>query len=115
MNRYNKVNDIDFTYAAANRIECLLKIKKNKNLKLRIYIIGGGCSGFQYKFIFDNKINDGDIIIEKNNVKLIIDYLSYQYLIGGKVDYIEKIEGSKFVVFNPNAVTTCSCGSSFSI
>lgn len=106
---------INFTYAAANRVKDLLKNKKNLDLKLRIYIKGGGCSGFQYKFIFDDQVNEGDIITKKIDVKLIVDPLSYQYLIGAKVDYIESIEGSKFVVFNPNAETTCSCGSSFSV
>lgn len=110
----NLVN-LNFTDSAALRIKYLIKKEKNKNLKLRIYIMGGGCSGFQYKFVFDDKVNKDDLIIENFGIKLIIDSMSYQYLIGGKLDYIESIEGSKFVIFNPNAETTCSCGSSFSI
>lgn len=115
MNKTKKLININFTYSAAIRIKNLLKKEKKSNLKLRIYIVGGGCSGFQYKFIFDEKVNKDDLIIENYGSKLIIDPLSYQYLIGGKVDYIENIEGSKFIVSNPNADTTCSCGSSFSI
>lgn len=104
---------VTFTNKAANRVKELLS--NNNNLNLRVYIIGGGCSGFQYKFILDKKINEDDLKIKKEGVTLIIDPLSLQYLIGGKIDYIENIEGSKFIVYNPNAETTCSCGSSFSI
>ncbi|CAL4320786.1 iron-sulfur cluster insertion protein ErpA [Buchnera aphidicola] len=108
-------NFLNFTDAAIKKINELIHIKNNKNLKLRVYISGGGCSGFQYQFDFDEKINEDDIIIKKLNVSIIIDPISLQYLYGGKVDYLENLEGSKFTVFNPNAKNTCGCGSSFSI
>ena len=89
--------------------------EENLNLKLRVYITGGGCSGFQYGFTFDEKVNDDDLTIEKNGVALVVDPMSLQYLIGGTIDYVEGLQGSRFVVDNPNAVTTCGCGSSFSV
>ncbi|HDX1193205.1 TPA: iron-sulfur cluster insertion protein ErpA [Pasteurella multocida] len=104
-----------FTDAAANKVKALISEEENPNLKLRVYITGGGCSGFQYGFTFDEKVNDGDLTIEKSGVHLVIDPMSLQYLIGGTVDYTEGLEGSRFVVNNPNASTTCGCGSSFSI
>ncbi|HDR1415915.1 TPA: iron-sulfur cluster insertion protein ErpA [Pasteurella multocida] len=104
-----------FTDAAANKVKALISEEENQNLKLRVYITGGGCSGFQYGFTFDEKVNDGDLTIEKSGVHLVIDPMSLQYLIGGTVDYTEGLEGSRFVVNNPNASTTCGCGSSFSI
>ncbi|MGP1956267.1 MAG: iron-sulfur cluster insertion protein ErpA [Arsenophonus sp. NC-PE1-MAG3] len=106
---------IQFTDAAANKVKTLIADEENPNLRLRVYITGGGCSGFQYVFTFDDKINEDDLTIEKQSVELIVDPMSLQYLIGGSVDYIERLEGSRFVVTNPNAKTTCSCGSSFSI
>ncbi|KGQ70219.1 iron-sulfur cluster insertion protein ErpA [Chelonobacter oris] len=104
-----------FTDAAANKVKNLVADEENPDLKLRVYITGGGCSGFQYGFTFDEKINDGDLTIEKNGVSLVVDPMSLQYLIGGTVDYTEGLEGSRFIVNNPNASTTCGCGSSFSI
>ncbi|HDR1902354.1 TPA: iron-sulfur cluster insertion protein ErpA [Pasteurella multocida] len=104
-----------FTDSAANKVKALISEEENPNLKLRVYITGGGCSGFQYGFTFDEKVNDGDLTIEKSGVHLVIDPMSLQYLIGGTVDYTEGLEGSRFVVNNPNASTTCGCGSSFSI
>ncbi|HED4480853.1 TPA: iron-sulfur cluster insertion protein ErpA [Pasteurella multocida] len=104
-----------FTDAAANKVKALISEEENPNLKLRVYITGGGCSGFLYGFTFDEKVNDGDLTIEKSGVHLVIDPMSLQYLIGGTVDYTEGLEGSRFVVNNPNASTTCGCGSSFSI
>ncbi|HHW7449552.1 iron-sulfur cluster insertion protein ErpA [Pasteurella multocida] len=104
-----------FTDAAANKVKALISEEENPNLKLRVYITGGGCSGFQYGFTFDEKVNDSDLTIEKSGVHLVIDPMSLQYLIGGTVDYTEGLEGSRFVVNNPNASTTCGCGSSFSI
>ena len=104
-----------FTDAAANKVKNLVADEDNPELKLRVYITGGGCSGFQYGFTFDEKINDGDLTIEKNGVSLVVDPMSLQYLIGGTVDYTEGLEGSRFVVNNPNATTTCGCGSPFSI
>ncbi|ANZ22438.1 iron-sulfur cluster insertion protein ErpA [Buchnera aphidicola (Diuraphis noxia)] len=112
-NKYK--NYISFTEKAANKINDFIKTKKNNNLKLRIYISGGGCSGFQYQFIFDDKVTKDDIIINQFNVSLVIDPISAQYLYGGKIDYLENLEGSKFIVSNPNAKNTCGCGSSFSI
>ncbi|CAL4321184.1 Iron-sulfur cluster insertion protein ErpA [Buchnera aphidicola (Protaphis terricola)] len=109
------INNIQITYNAAKKIKDFISTKKNKNLKLRIYIIGGGCSGFQYQFIFDENINQDDIIIKKLDISIIIDPISLQYLHGGKIDYIENLEGSKFIVYNPNAKNTCGCGLSFDI
>ena len=102
-----------FTDAAANKVKSL--VTEEENLKLRVYITGGGCSGFQYGFTFDEKVNDDDLTIEKNGVALVVDPMSLQYLIGGTIDYVEGLQGSRFVVDNPNAVTTCGCGSSFSV
>lgn len=106
---------IRFTDDAVNKVKSLIESDVNKNLKLRIYIVGGGCSGFQYGFAFDDNINEDDIVIEKNSVKMVVDALSVQYLMDAEVDYIESLQGSHFVVRNPNAETTCGCGSSFSI
>ena len=89
--------------------------EENPNLRLRVYITGGGCSGFQYGFTFDDAMNEGDMTIEKQGVALVIDPMSLQYLVGGCVDYTEGLEGSRFIVTNPNAKSTCGCGSSFSI
>ncbi|HXK00273.1 MAG TPA: iron-sulfur cluster insertion protein ErpA [Buchnera sp. (in: enterobacteria)] len=100
---------------AIKKIKMLIKEKKNTNLKLRIYISGGGCSGFQYGFTFDENTNENDVIIKKYDVYIVIDPISLQYLIGGKIDYKEDLEGSKFTVSNPNAKHTCGCGLSFSI
>ncbi|MBE2897909.1 iron-sulfur cluster insertion protein ErpA [Pasteurellaceae bacterium TAE3-ERU1] len=111
----NDAIPLTFTDAAANKVKALIADEENPNLKLRVYITGGGCSGFQYGFTFDEKVNDGDLTIEKNGVALVIDPMSLQYLIGGTVDYTEGLEGSRFIVDNPNATTTCGCGSSFSI
>ena len=106
---------LTFTDAAANKVKSLISEEENTNLKLRVYITGGGCSGFQYGFTFDDQINDGDLTIENQNVGLVVDPMSLQYLIGGTVDYTEGLDGSRFVVQNPNASSTCGCGSSFSI
>lgn len=113
------MNDIQipltFTDAAARKVKSLIEGEDNPNLRLRVYITGGGCSGFQYGFTFDDKVNDGDLTIENQNVGLVVDPMSLQYLIGGTVDYTEGLDGSRFVVNNPNASSTCGCGSSFSI
>lgn len=106
---------IQMTDAAANKVKNLITEEENPDLKLRVYITGGGCSGFQYGFTFDESINDGDTVIEKNGVTMVVDGMSLQYLVGGRVDYIEGLEGSRFLVTNPNATATCGCGSSFSI
>lgn len=106
---------LQFTDAAATKVKNLIADEENPALKLRVYITGGGCSGFQYGFTFDDQMNDGDMTIEKQGVALVVDPMSLQYLVGGSVDYTEGLEGSRFIVTNPNAKTTCGCGSSFSI
>ncbi|QIP54894.1 iron-sulfur cluster insertion protein ErpA [Hafnia alvei] len=106
---------LQFTEAAANKVKELIADEENPDLKLRVYITGGGCSGFQYGFTFDDKVNDGDMTIEKQGVMLVVDPMSLQYLVGGSVDYTEGLEGSRFIVTNPNAKSTCGCGSSFSV
>jgi len=105
---------LNFTDAAANKVKGLIEEEKNDSLKLRVFVSGGGCSGFQYGFTFDEVINDGDTEVEKNGVTLLIDPMSFQYLVGADIDYTEGLEGSQFVIRNPNAKTTCGCGSSFS-
>jgi len=106
---------LTFTDAAAQKVKSLITEEENPALKLRVYIPGGGCSGFQYGFTFDEKVNEGDLTVENAGVQLVIDPMSLQYLIGGTIDYTEGLEGSRFVVNNPNASSTCGCGSSFSI
>ena len=106
---------IDFTDKAAKKLKVLVDEQNNPKLGLRIYITGGGCSGFQYGFTFDENISETDMVINKENVFLVIDAMSLQYLIGSQVDYTEGLEGSRFVIKNPNAKTTCGCGSSFGI
>ena len=106
---------IDFSDAAALKVRELVEEEENPNLKLRVYVTGGGCSGFQYGFTFDEKVNEGDMAIEKNEVTLVVDPRSLQYLVGGTVDYVDGLEGSRFLVNNPNATTTCGCGASFSV
>ena len=106
---------IEFSDAAATKVRTLVEEEENPNLKLRVYVTGGGCSGFQYGFTFDEKVNDGDTTIDKNEVTLVVDPMSLQYLVGGEVDYSEGLEGSRFLVNNPNATTTCGCGSSFTV
>lgn len=106
---------IQFTDAAANKVLSLITEEENPELKLRVYVTGGGCSGFSYGFTFDEKVNDGDMTIDKQGVTMVVDPMSLQYLVGGTVDYTEGLEGSRFLVSNPNATSTCGCGSSFSI
>ncbi|MDO4224081.1 MAG: iron-sulfur cluster insertion protein ErpA [Acinetobacter sp.] len=100
---------------AANKLRQLRESEGNQELMLRVYVTGGGCSGFSYGFNFAESINEDDATFENGDVKMLVDALSYQYLVGSTVDYIEGLEGSRFVVHNPNATTTCGCGSSFSI
>ncbi|WP_120511691.1 iron-sulfur cluster insertion protein ErpA [Photobacterium salinisoli] len=106
---------LNFSDVAANKVKALIAEEENPELKLRVYITGGGCSGFQYGFTFDEKVNEGDMTIENSGVTLVVDPMSLQYLIGGTVDYTEGLEGSRFFVNNPNATTTCGCGASFSV
>lgn len=96
-----------FSDSAASKVRDLITDEGNDALKLRIYITGGGCSGFQYGFTFDENINEGDTVVEKEGVKLLIDPMSYQYLLGAEIDYKDDLEGSHFVIRNPNASTTC--------
>ena len=103
-----------FTDNAAAKVKNLIDEEGNPDLKLRVFVQGGGCSGFQYGFTFDEVVNDDDTTMEKNGVSLLIDAMSYQYLVGAEIDYKEDIEGSQFVIKNPNATSTCGCGSSFS-
>lgn len=103
-----------FTDAAANKVKELIDEEDNQSLKLRVFITGGGCSGFQYGFSFDEETREDDTAVEKNGVTLLVDAMSYQYLEGAEIDYKEDIQGSQFVIRNPNATSTCSCGSSFS-
>lgn len=110
-----KASPIIFTQAASTKAKSLIEEEQNPQLKLRVYVTGGGCSGFQYGFSFDESQAEDDLVIEKQGVSLVVDALSFQYLVGSKVDYKEDLEGSRFVVENPNATTTCGCGSSFSI
>ena len=104
-----------FTEAAAAKVADLIAEEGNPELKLRVFVQGGGCSGFQYGFTFDEAVNDDDMTLEKNGVQLLIDSMSFQYLVGAEIDYKEDIQGSQFVIRNPNATTTCGCGSSFSV
>jgi len=107
-------NPINFTDAAANKVRDLIIEEGDDQLKLRVFITGGGCSGFQYGFTFEDEVNEGDTEVENGGVTLLIDPTSYQYLVGAEIDYSDGIEGSQFVIRNPNATTTCGCGSSFS-
>jgi iron-sulfur cluster insertion protein len=104
-----------FTDAAALKVSDLIAQEENDALKLRVFISGGGCSGFQYGFTFDEETQEGDLEIENHGVKLIVDPMSVQYLIDAEIDYKEDLEGSRFVIRNPNAQSTCGCGSSFSV
>jgi iron-sulfur cluster insertion protein len=104
-----------FTDAAAVKVRSLIEEEGDDALMLRVFISGGGCSGFQYGFTFDQKLEHGDTVVEKNGVKLLIDPMSVQYLMGAEIDYTEGLEGAQFVIRNPNATTTCGCGSSFSV
>ena len=103
-----------FTNNAADKVRQLIDEEGNADLKLRVFVTGGGCSGFQYGFTFDEVQNEDDTVMEKNGVQLLVDPMSYQYLIGAEIDYSEGLEGAQFVIKNPNATTTCGCGSSFS-
>jgi iron-sulfur cluster insertion protein len=104
-----------FTDSAAVKVKSLIEEEDNDALKLRVFVTGGGCSGFQYGFTFDENIQEGDTQIENAGVTLLVDPMSFQYLVGAEIDYKEGLEGSQFVIKNPNATTTCGCGSSFSV
>ncbi|MDO8810749.1 MAG: iron-sulfur cluster insertion protein ErpA [Gallionella sp.] len=104
-----------FTDNAANKVKELIAEEGNTDLKLRVFVSGGGCSGFQYGFSFDEEANEDDTVLSKNGVQLLIDPMSFQYLVGAEIDYQEGLEGSQFVIKNPGAASTCGCGSSFSV
>ena len=104
-----------FTDSAAKKVKSLIEEEENPNLKLRVFVQGGGCSGFQYGFTFDEVVNEDDAKMERLGVSLLIDSMSYQYLVGSEIDFKDDLEGAQFVIRNPNAVTTCGCGSSFSV
>lgn len=104
-----------FTDSAANKVRSLIEEEQNDNLKLRVFITGGGCAGFSYGFTFDEDVADDDTAVENSGVTLLVDPMSFQYLAGSEVDYKEGLQGSQFMINNPNATTTCGCGSSFSI
>ncbi|MFT6791603.1 MAG: iron-sulfur cluster insertion protein [Cellvibrionaceae bacterium] len=106
---------IRITDNAILKVRSLLEEEDNFDLKLRVYVSGGGCSGFQYGFTFDEVVAEDDAVISKDDIKVLVDFMSYPYLVGAQVDYKEDLHGSKFVVSNPNASSTCGCGASFSI
>ncbi len=106
---------LDFTDAAAAKVKTLIEEEDNDALKLRVFVSGGGCSGFQYGFTFAETVDDGDTVVEKGGVSLLVDPMSFQYLVGAEIDYTEGLEGAQFVIRNPNATTTCGCGSSFDV
>ena len=105
---------LNFTDAAAAKVKQLIDEENNPNLKLRVFVTGGGCSGFQYGFTFDETTKEDDTEVENGGVTLLIDSMSYQYMVGAEIDYKEDLSGAQFVIRNPNATTTCGCGSSFS-
>ncbi len=103
-----------FTDSAASKVKSLIEEEGSPDLKLRVFVSGGGCSGFQYGFTFDETVNEDDTSVERNGVTLLIDSMSFQYLVGAEIDYQEGLNGAQFVIKNPNAASTCGCGSSFS-
>jgi len=115
MNAVTENFPLVFTDSAVAKVRDLIYDEGNPELKLRVFVTGGGCSGFQYGFTFDEIQNEDDTAFTKNGVTLLVDPMSYQYLVGAEIDYQESIEGSQFVIKNPNAVSTCGCGSSFSV
>jgi len=108
-------SSVQFTEAAAQKVRALLDEEDNQNLKLRVFVTGGGCSGFQYGFTFDENEEEGDTRVDKGGVTLLVDPMSVQYLLGAEIDYKEDVQGAQFVIRNPNAATTCGCGNSFSV
>ena len=106
---------VNFTDNAVNKVKALIEEEGTPDLKLRVFVSGGGCSGFQYGFTFEESVNDDDTQVTKDTVTLLIDPMSLQYLTGAEIDYQDNVQGSQFVIKNPNAETTCGCGSSFSV
>lgn len=119
MSKMNMTTDTNspllFTDSAASKVKQLIEEEGNRNLNLRVFVSGGGCSGFQYGFTFDELVNEDDTVMEKNGVKLLVDPMSFQYLIGAEIDYQENLQGAQFIIKNPGAASTCGCGSSFSV
>jgi iron-sulfur cluster insertion protein len=113
--RFDESPPLNFTDAAAHKVSQLIEQEGNSSLKLRVYVQGGGCSGFQYGFTFDEETQEGDAQIENGGVTLLVDPMSVQYLMGAEIDYREDLSGAQFIIRNPNATTTCGCGSSFSV
>ena len=107
--------EIGFSNQAADKVRQLMVAEGNDALKLRVFVSGGGCSGFSYGFTFDDEVAGDDAIVEREGVTLVVDPLSYQYLLGSEIDYVEDLQGAQFVVSNPNAAATCGCGNSFAI
>ncbi|MDP3293789.1 MAG: iron-sulfur cluster insertion protein ErpA [Nevskia sp.] len=108
-------SEVVFTSAAAAKVRELLNDEDNEALKLRVFVTGGGCSGFKYGFTFDENVEDGDLSVENGGVTLLVDSMSLQYLSGAEIDYKDDVDGAQFVIRNPNATTTCGCGSSFAV
>jgi len=115
MNAATEMSPFKFTDSAADKVKALIEEEGNPELKLRVFVTGGGCSGFQYGFTFDEVTNEDDMVMQKSGVTLLIDPMSMQYMMGAEIDYTEGLEGAQFVIKNPNAVSTCGCGSSFSV
>ena len=107
--------EIGFSTQAADRVRQLINEEGNEALKLRVFVAGGGCSGFSYGFTFDDEVAGDDAVVERSGVTLLVDPLSYQYLLGSVIDYVEDLQGAQFVVNNPNASSTCGCGNSFAV
>jgi iron-sulfur cluster insertion protein len=107
--------DIGFSEQAADKVRRLIAAEGNSALKLRVFVSGGGCSGFSYGFTFDDEVAGDDAVVEQSGVTLLVDPLSYQYLLGSEIDYVEDLQGAQFVVNNPNASSTCGCGNSFAV
>lgn len=107
--------NIGFSSQAAEKVRQLMDAEANGGLKLRVFVAGGGCSGFSYGFTFDEDVAGDDAVVEREGVTLLVDPLSYQYLLGSEIDYVENLQGAQFVVNNPNAASTCGCGNSFAI
>jgi len=107
--------NVEFSQRAADKVRQLMLAERNDALKLRVFITGGGCSGFSYGFTFDEDVADDDAVVEREGVTMVVDSLSFQYLSGAEVDYKEDLQGAQFVVQNPNASSTCGCGNSFAV
>ena len=112
---FDQTAQLVFSNQAAEKVRALIIEENNEDLKLRVFVSGGGCSGFEYGFTFDDEVEEDDIEVENSGVSLVVDVLSFEYLAGSSIDYLEDLQGSRFVVVNPNAASTCGCGNSFSI